>query len=239
MDQAVHMRPNGCSYAHPENVILGTAGYISPEQLRGKPADARSDIFALGCVLYEMIAGRRAFSGETSAQTLAAILETQPPELATTGKQVPAGPQDVIAHCLEKNPQQRFHSAHDLGLALRGTLTGAAATKPFPTRCAAACLAAIVLAAIVYWFAARARPIDSLAVMPFVNVGGDPNTEYLSDGVTENLINNLSQLPKLRVVPRSLVLSYKGGETDSRKVGQDLHVRAILTGRGVQRAGSA
>jgi TolB-like protein/Tfp pilus assembly protein PilF len=218
-----------------ENVILGTAGYISPEQLRGKPADARSDIFSLGCVLYEMVAGRRAFSGETSAQTLAAILETQPPELATTGKQVPAGLENVITNCLEKNPQQRFHSAHDLALALRATLGGAATTKPFPTRWVAACVAVIALAAIVYWFAVRAKPIDSLAVMPFVNVGGDPNTEYLSDGVTESLINNLSELPKLRVVPRSLVIAYKGRDMDPGKVGRDLHVRAILTGRVVQR----
>jgi len=88
------------------------------------------------------------------------------------------------------------------------------------------------------YFAGRGTPIDSLAVMPVVNVGGDPNTEYLSDGITENLINNLSQLPKLRVVPRSLVLSYKGREMDPRKVGQDLNVRAILTGRVVQRGDS-
>ena len=75
-----------------------------------------------------------------------------------------------------------------------------------------ACVAVLALAAAVYWFAGRAGPIDSLAVMPFVNVGADPNTEYLSDGITENLINNLSQLPRLRVLPRSLVFSYKGRE---------------------------
>ena len=97
------------------------------------------------------------------------------------------------------------------------------------------CLAALALAMGAYWFVLRARPIDSLAVMPFVNEGGDPNTEYLSDGITENLINNLSQLPKLRVVPRSLVFRYKGREMDPRKVGQDLHVRAILTGTVVER----
>ena len=100
-----------------EGVVLGTVGYMSPEQVRGKPADARSDIFSLGCVLYEMVAGRRAFSRETPAQTMAAILEAQPVELGTAGKHVPAGVENVIAHCLEKNPQERFHSAHDVALA--------------------------------------------------------------------------------------------------------------------------
>ena len=112
--------------------------------------------------------------------------------------------------------------------------------KRFPARwwvIAAACAAALLVAA-VYWFAGRPRPIDSLAVMPFVNLGADPNTEYLSEGITENLINNLSQLPNLRVVPRTLVLSYKGKEMDPRKVGQDLRVRAILTGKLVQRGDS-
>jgi TolB-like protein/Tfp pilus assembly protein PilF len=185
-----------------------------------------------------MVAGRRAFSRETSAQTMAAILEAQPAELATTGKQVPTALENVIAHCLEKSPQERFHSAHDLALALRATLGGSAAGKGFPTHrwaILAAGVAGLVLAAATYWFAARPKPIDSLAVMPFVNVGADPNTEYLSDGITENLINNLSQLPKLRVVPRTLVLSYKGKEMDPAKVGRTLHVRAILTGRVVQR----
>jgi serine/threonine protein kinase/tetratricopeptide (TPR) repeat protein len=219
-------------------VILGTVGYMSPEQVRGTPADARSDIFSLGCVLYEMVAGRRAFSRETSAQTMAAILEAQPAELATTGKQVPAGLENVIAHCLEKNPRERFHSAHDLALALRATLSGAAAPKRFPLRRVAASLAVIALAAAVYWFAGRARPIDSLAVLPFVNVGADPNTEYLSDGITENLINSLSQIPKLRVLPRSRVFRYKGHETDTEKIGRDLNVRAVLTGRVVQRGDS-
>src|SRR2546428_5646505 len=104
-----------------EGVILGTVGYMSPEQVQGTRADARSDIFSLGCVLYEMVAGRRAFSRATPAQTMAAILEAQP---APTGKQVPASLENVIAHCLEKNPQERFHSAHDLPLALRATLSG-------------------------------------------------------------------------------------------------------------------
>src|SRR5439155_4757447 len=131
-------------------------------------------------------------------------------------------------HCLEKNPQQRFHSAHDLALALRATLGSSEVARPLPWRWILACVVVLALAAVAYWFVGRTKPIDSLAVMPFVNVGDDPNTEYLSDGITESLINNLSQLPKLRVVPWSLVISYKGRKTDPRKVGQDLHVRAIL-----------
>jgi len=100
-------------------------------------------------------------------------------------------------------------------------------------------VAAVAIAAVpVAYFAARAKPIDSLAVMPFVNVGADPNTEYLSDGITENLINNLSQLPKLRVVPRGRVFRYKGREVDLEKVGKELNVRAVLTGRVVQRGDS-
>ena len=106
----------------------------------------RAATFSLGCVLYEMVAGRRAFSRATAAQTMAAILEAQPAEFATTGKQVPAGLENVIAHCLEKNPQERFHSAHDVALALRSTLGGSAAARRFPAR-RWAVLAAVLIAA--------------------------------------------------------------------------------------------
>jgi serine/threonine protein kinase len=167
-----------------EGVILGTAGYMSPEQVRGLPADARSDIFSLGCVLYEMVAGRRAFSRETSAQTMAAILDDQPSDLASAGKQVPAGLGNVVGQCLKKNPPERFHSAHDLALALRATLGGATPARRFPVLISAGVAALALTAAAVYWFA-RPKPIDSLAVMPFINVGADPNTEYLSDGIAE------------------------------------------------------
>ncbi len=191
-------------------MILGTVGYMSPEQVRGTPADARSDIFSLGCVLYEMVSGRRAFSRSTPAETMTAILRENPPELAGTGKQIPAELDRVIQHCLEKSPAERFQSARDLGFHLSAILTGAAAAKP-------------------------AAALDSLAVLPFVNAGGNPDTEYLSDGITESLINSLSQLPKLRVVPRSRAFRYKGQEVDPKKVGRQLKVRALLTGRVAQR----
>jgi len=99
-------------------LIMGTAGYMSPEQVRGQVADQRSDIFSFGAILYEMIAGKRAFRGETSADTMSAILKEETPELSETGRSIPAGLERIVRHCLEKNPAQRFHSAGDLAFDL-------------------------------------------------------------------------------------------------------------------------
>ena len=99
-------------------LIMGTAGYMSPEQVRGQAADPRSDIFSFGAILYEMISGKRAFHGETSADTMSAILKEETPELSETARNVPAGLERIVRHCLEKNPSQRFHSAGDLAFDL-------------------------------------------------------------------------------------------------------------------------
>jgi serine/threonine protein kinase len=112
--------------------VLGTIGYMSPEQVRGQPLDARSDLFSLGAVLYEMLAGRRAFQADTAADTMTAILREDPPELHESGRMIPPALDRIVRHCLEKNPQDRFHSAHDLGLALRATLGGSSELKRFP-----------------------------------------------------------------------------------------------------------
>ena len=220
--------------------VLGTVGYMSPEQVRGERADAPSDIFSLGCVLYEMLEGRRAFAKDTAAQTMAAILESRPP---LTGLDLSGHPglAHLVERCLEKDPARRFQSAHDLALALQAAAaTGAAPGVGRRTRSgwlAATAAILIGLAGGAYYWEHRvaAGTIDSVAVLPFVNVGGDPNTEYLSDGITENLINNLSRLSSLRVVPRSMVFAYKGKSVDPRAVGGDLDVRAVLMGRVVQR----
>ncbi len=111
-------------------VVLGTLGYMSPEQVRGQPADARSDIFSFGAILYEMLSGRRAFRGDSAADTMSAILKEDPPELAPANRDVPPGLERIVRHCLAKNPEQRFHSAHDAGFALDALSTGSVRLEP-------------------------------------------------------------------------------------------------------------
>src|SRR5579864_500138 len=142
--------------------VLGTVGYMSPEQVRGKPADARSDLFAFGAVLYEMISGKRAFHGETAADTMSAILHSEPPELTQTNRSVPPALERIVRHCLEKNPEERFHSAHDLAFDLDTLTSISSTTAASPivaktTRCGtvAAMLALAVLVGAGMFLAGR------------------------------------------------------------------------------------
>jgi serine/threonine-protein kinase len=195
--------------------VVGTPGYMSPEQVRGGSVEPPSDIFSLGCVLYEMISGQRAFSRSSAAETSVAILTEDVPE--QTRAVLPPELQRVIRRCLEKNPWERFESARDLAFRLREIVTG-----PEPSRAAAPPFTC-------------EKVLDSLAVLPFVNAGSDPDAEYFSDGITESIINNLSQLRQLRVATRTTVFRYKGQDADLRRVGRELNVGAVLTGKVVQR----
>src|SRR3989454_3223029 len=226
---------------------LGTVAYMSPEQARGEEVDARTDLFSFGVVLYEMATGSLPFKGNTAAVLFDGILNKTPLPPGRVNPEAPAELDRIVGKALEKDRETRYQSAKDLRVDLsrlkRDTDSGRSqAPSQVPAslrlRVPGTALALVFVAAAVYWFTGRAKPIDSLAVMPFVNVAGDPNTEYLSDGITENLINNLSQLPKLRVLPRSRVFRYKGREADTEKIGRELNVRAVLTGRVVQRGDS-
>jgi eukaryotic-like serine/threonine-protein kinase len=225
-------------------MVMGTVGYMSPEQVRGEDADAPSDIFSFGCVLYEMVTGRRAFARQTAAETMAAILRDEPPEIAAPDKDLPHELERVIRHCLEKNPAERFQSARDLGFALREMSSGSRRVKSVsaPAKAhahqavwLAAAVALVLLSLALYLFTGRGKTIDSLAILPFANASANPDAEYLSDGIAESIISSLSQLPRLRVMARSTVHRYKGQEIDPRKVGRDLHVDAVLTGNLIQR----
>ena len=217
-------------------VLMGTIGYMSPEQVQGRPLDSASDMFSLGCVLYEMLSGRRAFACPSPAETLAAILKEEPPRLA----QISAGFDNLIARCLAKRPHERLRAAGDLALALRDIASPRSSPVSAKIRLIrrAAVFLIVLLALAAYLFFFRSRPIDSIAVLPFDNATTNPDTEYLSEGITESIIRNLSTVPRLRVVPRSTVFRYKGRNPDPQKAGQELNARAVLTGRVLERGGN-
>ena len=196
-----------------QGVVLGTFGYMSPEQVLGERVDGRSDVFAAGCVFYEMLSGRPLFSGSTPQEIIASLMHDAPPEMSAFDPLAPPELRAIVSRCIDREPARRFDSARDLGMALRALLTGS--TARIATR------------------RPRTRG-KSLAVLPFVNAGADPRIEYLTDGITESIINSLSQLSGLRVVPRSLAFRYKGLQSDPSTIGLALNARTILTGRVIQ-----
>jgi len=225
--------------------VMGTVGYMSPEQVSGLAADARSDIFSLGCVLHEMVSGARPFEGRTHGEVLAAILRDEPPDLA--GRALPPEFVGVIRHCLQKKPEQRFQSARDLAFALKAIGSGSAVTTPVsaPVRRSrklgiALGTAAIVLAGlgVALW---RGLPsgrsaVHSIAVLPFQNLSNDPAQEYFVDGMTEELIANLAKVQKLRVISRTSVMQYKGVRKPLPQIARELHVDSVVEGS-VMRSG--
>jgi serine/threonine protein kinase/tetratricopeptide (TPR) repeat protein len=220
--------------------VMGTVGYMSPEQVRGVEAHAASDIFSLGVVLYEMLTSQRPFDGGSFAEVMAAILKDPPRPLNDAGQSVPLEMQSVVARCLEKQAGQRFQSARDVAIELRRLTTVEASSlvkarsMSIPMRRVAALALAIgiVIGGVFLWRATwGVQPIDSLAVLPFANTSSVADAAYLSDGITESLISSLSQLPNLKVMSRSAVFRYQGKNTDPRAAGRELGVRAVLTGR--------
>src|SRR2546423_4082411 len=277
-------------------VVLGTPSYMSPEQARGLETDGRTDIWSLGVVLYEMVAGRLPFQGETKADVLATILHREPPSLLLYHQSVPEELERIVEKALTKERGERYQTAKDLGVDLkrlkqrleleaelersttpeeearaasaraatggsRPSVTGATQAVAAQTaggdihttssaeyiateikrhkRVALLVLSVLVaaIAGLAYFYFVRGGKvaINSVAVLPFVNVTKDPDAEYLSDGISESLINNLSQLPQLKVIARSSAFKYKGKEVDPEEVAKALGVQAIVMGRVVQR----
>lgn len=193
-----------------QGVILGTFGYMSPEQVLGGRVDGRSDVFAAGCVLYEMLTGRALFTGRTPQEIIAGVMHDRADEIGDLDPGAPSELRIIIARAIARDPARRFQSADDFAMALRSLLTGTT-TSGITRR-------------------PRTRG-KSLAVLPFVNAGADPMVEHVADGITESIINSLSQLSGLRVVPRSLAFRYKRLQADPATVGLALSARTILTGR--------
>jgi serine/threonine-protein kinase len=222
--------------------VVGTVGYMSPEQASGASVDFRSDQFALGAILYELATGRGPFQRRTPAETLTAILREEPPAVGSLNPQTPPGLARILERCLAKDPSGRYASSLDLARDLREEL---ALVSTAPAAAAAAVrrprvrfvgvgiglVAVAALALLLPRLAPRRGPIGSLAILPFVNASGDPGLDYLSDGLTENLINGVSQVPNLKVIARSSVFRYKGRDVTPEQVAQELKVRAVVIGR--------
>jgi serine/threonine-protein kinase len=235
---------------------IGTASYMSPEQIRGENVDHQSDLFSFGVVLYEMLARQLPFKGEDSQAQMFSIVYDAPESLTSFRPGLPTELRQIVERALEKKKELRYPSIDELlddlqGLRGKATsgheisiheekvrrrrrLTTKKSKNIYLYGGITVVLIAIVFA-IAFYTRGIEKRIDSLAVLPFVNVGEDPNMEYLSDGITESLIFRLSQLPNLKVIAPSSVLRYKGQEYDIQEVAHELDVQAVLAGRLVVR----
>jgi eukaryotic-like serine/threonine-protein kinase len=258
-------------------LVMGTAAYMSPEQAQVRTADARSDVWSLGVVMFEMFTGSKPFSGAISTEMIASILRDEPAPIAES---LPPDLRRTIQTALAKDPDDRFQNAGEMLAALvacrnalvadaalypefirdsnsessgasRSTLsyggTSVSGSREHNTSSAEYIVSGVrqhkmisiaaltvVLAAIAvtgyFLKAGYSQPITSIAVMPFVNESGDPGREYLSDGISESMINGLSALPGVKVIARSSTFNYRGKQLDIRQVADELGVEAILTG---------
>jgi serine/threonine protein kinase/Tfp pilus assembly protein PilF len=184
-------------------MVLGTAAYMSPEQAQGRPVDERSDIFSFGAVLYELLSGRRPFTGASTIEVLSAVMRDDP-----TPMSAPEPVMAIVRRCLAKRATERFASVAELKAALYRI-----ATKP------------------------AVQEKASIAVLPFANMSGDKEQEYFSDGLAEEVINLLAQIPDLKVIARTSAFAFKGQNTDIRRIAEALGVSSILEGS-VRKAGS-
>jgi len=226
--------------------VLGTLYYMAPEVLRGEPFDARSDLWALGVMMYEMASGRLPFAGKTSFETSSAILRESPPPLP---EPVPAGVRGIIQKCLAKEPGERYQSAVEVRAALEAVWSGSVAILPAPERRAArrwwlVAAAAAMVAVLAVWLGPRlirstGSPgrIEAVAVLPFENLSKDPEQEFFADGMTEQLITDLSKIRALRVISRTSVMQYRGARKPLPQIARELGVDAVVEGS-VMRSGN-
>jgi TolB-like protein/thioredoxin-like negative regulator of GroEL len=238
--------PTASKYTEP-GTVMGTVRYMSPEQVRGLPVDHRSDIFSFGTILYEMLSGATPFRRETPGDTMAAILRDDPPDLARSGKAIPATLDRSVRHCLEKVPEQRFQSARDIVFALLeasssriGTSGPHAIAAPavrkrnirLPIAIGAAVLLAVAGVSIPRWprkGATGAAGPRRVAVLPFENLGAAED-DYFADGMADEVRGKLTMLPDLKVIARSSSTPYRKSTKTPKEIAAELNVSYLLTG---------
>jgi len=234
-------------------IAMGTVGYMAPEQVRGLPVDHRADIFAFGAILYELLTGKRAFKGPTANDTLSAILRDEPPELSQTNANIPAGLERIVRHCLEKSPEARAQSAHDLAFDLETMASIPAASDVPPATSlptaerlmrskgpglaavlgiAAVAVVAVVAVIVISRRSAGPAPhagVKRLAVLPFENLGSKED-DYFADGITDEVRGKLTNLPGLEVIARTSSNGYRNTRKKPQEIGKELDVEYLLTG---------
>src|SRR5213596_3190397 len=220
-------------------IALGTPGYMSPEQgAASARVDERSDIYSLGCVLYEMLAGEPPYTGPSAESIVRQHLAAAPPRVSAMRAAVPPAIDEAIVRALAKTPADRFATAAEFVVALAAPAQRVRDTGRRTSRLAVGAAATLLAAAAGLFVLSRphgtpalaGRTGQSIAVLPFVNVSGPPQEEYLSDGISEELINALSKLPQLQVVARPSSFAFKGKNEDVRQIGQALQVATVLGG---------
>jgi eukaryotic-like serine/threonine-protein kinase len=227
--------------------VMGTMGYMSPEQLRGLPVDHRTDIFSFGAILYELLSGRKAFKKDTASDTIAAVLREEPPELTTTGRNVSPALDHIVRHCLEKDRESRFQTAKDVAFALSEasapttTVTSAvhvgrdddSRRKWKPLAIAGVVLVLLAGAALLFWKwphpGATARAgVKRIAVLPFENLGA-PADDYFADGISDEVRGKLTSLPGIEVIARGSSTPYKKTTKTPQEIGKELSATYLLT----------
>lgn len=234
-----------------QGTVMGTVGYMSPEQAKGQAADFRSDQFSLGAILYEMVTGTRAFQRDSPVQTLSAIIEHDPTSIVVTHPDTPTHLRVIIERCIEKNREERYDSTRDLARELRGitdtsmpqppaeAYSKPEIRRPWPRIVAIAAGMAAVVALVLtlnvsgLWERLVGEPgprIDSIAVLPLENLSGNPEQEFFSDGMTDALIADLAKIEALKVISRTSAMRYKGTDKPLPEIARELHVDGIVEG---------